>query len=314
LISPAAYYAARAEGLTVVQSLRNYRLFCANAMLLRAGRVCETCLGKFAPWAGIVHGCYRQSRAGSAVVATMLGVHRAMKTWTRAVDLYFTVTEFARKKFVEGGLPRERIAVKPNFVHPDPGPGTGRGRYAAFVGRLAPEKGLGTLLEAWPRLQGRLPLKIVGDGPLSEKVRAAAQRDPSIEWLGRRSPAELLSIVGEAVCLVVPSIWYETFGRVIAEAFAKGTPVVASQIGAMAELVNDGSTGVHFQAGNPHDLALKVRELLADPIRLARMRVAARRVYERTYTAEHNYRLLLSIYEQAQAARSRRCDREAAAG
>jgi glycosyltransferase involved in cell wall biosynthesis len=302
LISPAAGYAARAEGIPVVQSLRNYRLLCPNALFLREGRVCEDCLGKAVPWPGVVHGCYRNSRAATAVVAGMLAGHRALRTWTRTIDLFFTLTEFARRKFIEGGLPAERIVVKPNFIDPDPGPGAGRGGYAIFVGRLSPEKGVETLLSAWSRMSVALPLKIVGDGPLAESVRAAGARDPRIEMLGRRSASEVLDLVGEASCLVMPSIWYETFGRTIIEAFARGTPVIASRIGALAELVDDGRTGLLFTPGDPSDLALKVQQLLADAPRLAQMRQEAREEYRRKYTPEINYRMLLAIYDRARSA------------
>jgi glycosyltransferase involved in cell wall biosynthesis len=303
LISPAAFHAGKAEGVPVVVSLRNYRLLCPNALFLRDGRVCEDCLGKSVPWPGVLHGCYRDSRAATAVVATLLTLHRTIRTWTRAVDLYFTLTEFARRKFIEGGLPADRIVVKPNFIDPDPGTGTGRGEYAIFVGRLSPEKGLETLLHAWGRMSDAPGLKIVGDGPLAEQVQAAAARDSRIEWLGRRTPAEVLDLVGEAACLVMPSIWYETFGRTIIEAFAKGTPVVASRIGALAELVDDGRTGTLFTPGDPADLAAKVLSLLADRARLAQMRDAARQEYEEKYTAERNHRLLTGIYERAMASR-----------
>jgi len=304
LISPAAYYAARAEGVAVVQALRNYRLLCANALFARDGRVCEDCLGKAVPWAGIRHGCYRQSRAASAVVAGMLGLHRVLGTWSRAVQGYYTLTEFARGKFIAGGLPSDRVAVKPNFVHPDPGSGDGRGGYAVFVGRLAPEKGLDTLLSAWHRLPQPVPLKLVGDGPLAERVKAAAAQHPHIAWLGRRPLADVLGIIGGATFLVMPSIWYETFGRTIIEAFARGTPVIASRLGAMAELVDEGRTGWLFEAGNADDLAAKVRRLWLSRAELADMRREARAEYERRYTAEPNYRQLMAIYERARAMRA----------
>lgn len=301
IISPAAYYAARTEGLPVVQSLHNYRLFCLNAYLLRKDRVCEDCLRRAVPWPGLLHGCYRSSRAASAVVAAMLILHRGLRTWGRMVDRYIALTDFSLRKFVAGGLPAERLAVKPNFIDPDPGLGRGQGGYAVFIGRLSPEKGIKTLLSGWTELElgGRLPLKIIGDGPLASYVKDAAAGTPGIEWLGQKPPTEVLDLLGEAVCLVVPSIWYETFGRIIIEAYAKGTPVVASRLGAMAELVVDGHTGLLFETGNAADLALKVRSLVEDPVRLSIMRRNARREYEKRYTAERNYRMLMRIYEEA---------------
>ena len=298
LISPAVYYAARAEGVPVVQSLHNYRLLCPNALFLRNGQKCEKCLGKSLAWPAVLYCCYRQSRVGSAVVTTMLGVHRIMRTWTRLVDRYVAMTDFARRKFVEGGLPREKIFVKPNFLASDPSPGTGGGGYALFAGRFSHEKGILTLLEAWSRLCRRIPLKIIGDGPLADRVEEVAAQNHNVQWLGQLPQEEVLSIVGEAGCLVFPSICYETFGRTIIEAFAKGTPVVASRMGAMAELVEDGRTGMLFDPGNPDDLARKVCQLLSDPTKLARMRRAARHEYQRKYTAELNYQKLMAIYQQ----------------
>lgn len=299
LISPAAYYAARAEGVPVVQSLRNYRLLCPNALFLRDGKVCEDCLGKTFAWPAVLHGCYRGSRAASAVAAAMLAGHRAMRTWTRAVRLYYTLTDFARRKFIEGGLPGERIAVKPNFIDPDPGPGTGQGGCAVFVGRLSPEKGIETLLSAWGRLRTSMPLKIIGDGPQADLVRTAAERDSRIEWLGRQTPEQVLDLIGEAACLVMPSIWYETFGRTIIEAYSRGTPVVASRIGALAELVDEGRTGLTFKPGDPGDLADKVQGLLEDSQALGRMRLGARQEYRSKYTGEINYSQLMAIYAAA---------------
>jgi glycosyltransferase involved in cell wall biosynthesis len=170
-----------------------------------------------------------------------------------------------------------------------------------FVGRLAPEKGITTLLAAWARLRGRLNLKVIGDGPLSGQVREAIRPGSGIEWLGRRPLAEVLHLLGDAAFLVMPSVWYETFGRTIIEAFARGTPVIASRLGAMAELVDDGRTGLLVEAGDPIDLEAKVRQLLDDSQALARMRREARAVYERQYTAEVNHHLLLDLYTRALA-------------
>lgn len=299
LISPAVYYAARRAGVPVVQSLRNYRVLCLNATFLRDGKVCEDCLGRSIPWPGVVHGCYRENRAASAVVATMSGIHRALRTWTRTVDLYYTLTEFSRLKFIQGGLPADRIATKQNFVDPDPHPGTGDGGYVVFAGRLAHEKGIETMLAAWNSMRNPPRLKIVGDGPLADQVRAAGASNPSIEWMGFRPLGEVLSIIGSARCLLMPSIWYETFGRTIIEAFAKGTPVIASRLGAMQELVDHGRTGLHFEPGNADDLCAKVRQLFDDSDSALRMRRAARDEYESKYTADINYRSLIRIYERA---------------
>jgi glycosyltransferase involved in cell wall biosynthesis len=303
LVSPAAYYAARAEDVRVVQTLHNFRLVCPNALLFRDGHVCEDCLGRRLPWPGVLHRCYRDSRAASAAVAAMLSAHRALGTWHKAVDVYVALTEFSRNKLVEGGLPADKIAIKPNFVYPDPGPGAGTGGYAVFVGRLSEEKGVRILLKAWRQLGRVLPLKIVGDGPMRPAVQQAAT-DATIELVGHMPLETVYTLIGEARVLVLPSEVYEMFPRVIVEAFAKGTPVVAAGLGAMAEIVEDGRTGLHFAPGDPADLAAKVRQVLADPPALARMRRAARDTFEQRFTADHNHRSLMAIYCRALGARS----------
>lgn len=301
LISPSVYYAARDRGVPVVQTLHNYRLLCPNALFFREGQVCENCLGQAIPLPGIRHGCYRESRMASGGVATMLALHRASNTWTKMVDLYIALTEFARQKFIEGGLPAEKIVVKPHFVDPDPGVGEGQGGYALYVGRLSVEKGIDTLLAAWEQLSDKIPLKIVGDGPLSEQVVQMTQKHPQIEWLGRKPLGEVYQLMGEAIAVIFPSKWYETFGRVAIEAFAKGTPVIAANIGAISELVEAGRLGLHFQPSDPADLAAKIEWLLSHPSELAHMRREVRLEYEAKYTAQQNYQQLLSIYDKARS-------------
>lgn len=302
LISPAAYYAVRSRGIPVVQTLHNYRLLCPNALFMRNGAVCEDCLGKRLSWPGVLHGCYKGSRSGTAVLTAMQGLHRGMGTWNRAVTMYIALSEFSRGKFIAGGIPAERICVKPNFVSPVPELGKEHGNYAIFVGRLSIEKGLDTLLAAWKRLPGARPLKIVGDGPLAPLVKQAAAEDPRIEWCGSRGQEEVFSLIGDAAFLVLPSACYENCPRTILEAYAKGTPVVASRLGAMAEFVIDGRTGVHFTSGDAADLAAKIERLWQNPADLAEMRSAARSEFEQKYTAEQNIGQLEAIYADALSA------------
>ncbi len=298
LISPSIYYAAKSEGVPVVQTLRNYRLLCPNALFFRDGQVCEDCLGKSIPYPGIVNSCYRNSRSATTVTAAMLSTHQAMGTWKKMVDKYITLTNFARNKLIEGGIPSSQITVKPNFVHPSPSVGSGNGGYALYVGRLSVEKGVDTLLQTWEKLDYPIPLKIVGDGPLDTMVKAACQKSERIDWLGRRPMPEVHELMGEAMFLVFPSKWYETFGRVAVEAFATGTPVIASRIGAIAELIDSGRTGVYFQPGDSQDLADKVRWALNNRDLLTAMRQEVRREFDNKYTARANYQRIKEIYEQ----------------
>ena len=301
LISPAVYHAAKAEGCGVVQTLHNYRLMCPNGLFYRDGHVCEDCLGKAIPWPGVLHACYRDSRAGTAAIAAMLAAHRAMGTFRSKVDVFIALNDFMRRKHVEGGLPAERIVVKPNFVRPDPGLGDGQGGFALFVARLTREKGVETLLRAWERLGQRIPLRIIGDGPLTEVVREAAGRIAGIEYLGRRPLAEFYQELGRARFFIFTSTWYEGFPRTIIECFARGTPLVASAIGPIAEVVADGRTGVHFRPGDADDLVAKLEALLDRPERVEEMRRAARAEFEAKYTQGVNLEQLLRIYERAAA-------------
>ncbi|MCA9238515.1 MAG: glycosyltransferase, partial [Planctomycetales bacterium] len=280
---------------------------CAGAYLMRDGKPCEDCIGRLIPWPAVRHGCYRDSTTASAAVAAMQVAHRLLGTWRRKVDAFFTLTEFARSRFVVGGFPADRVHVKNNGVAPDPGVGPGDGDHIVFAGRLSPEKGVATLLRAW-RESPHLPaLEIIGDGPLAAEVAAAADADPRISWLGHVPADEVQERIGRARALVIASEWYETFGRTIAEAFAGGTPVIAAALGAMQELVDDGRTGWHFRAGDSRDLAAKVATAATlDGAALASLRTAARREYESRFTPQRNYERLLEIYRIACDSASRR--------
>ncbi len=299
LFSPSVYYAASAENTPVVQALRNYRLICLNTIFFRDGRNCEDCMQKLLPWPGVLHACYRDSVPGSTVVAGMLFTHRLLRTWHRKVDIFYTLSDFAREKLVEGGLPAERIVVKPNFVHPDPGAGSDRREYVLLVSRLVEEKGILTVLQAWENHGLQIPLKIAGDGPLSSLVVELSNKHPEVEYLGRKSLSEVLPLLGRARLMLFPTQLYETFGRVVIEAFSKGTPVLVSDIGSGSAMVLEGKTGLHFSPGDPTSLAEKVNWLWEHPVEMAEMGRNARREYEEKYTAEKNYDMLMAIYQQA---------------
>jgi glycosyltransferase involved in cell wall biosynthesis len=299
LVSPSAYYACHAEGVAVVQTLENFRLACPSAILYRDGAVCEDCLGKRVAWPGILHGCYRQSRLGTAVVVTMLATHRALGTWHQQVDAYIAVSNFGRAKFIEAGLDAQKVHVNPNFLSFDPKPGDGSGNYALFAGRLTREKGIETLLAAWRELACDLPLKILGDGPLADLVAKAAARESNVEWLGWRPFEEVLDLIGRAKFLILPSTWYEGFNRVLLEALARGTPVIGSNLGSIQEIVDHGRTGLLFTPNDPQDLVRQVRSVLVFQEAYREMRLAARREFEARYTAEVNHERLLKIYEAA---------------
>ena len=298
LISPSLYYACRREGIPVVQSLQNYRLFCSNSYFLRDGAVCEKCVGKSFPWPAIQHACYRDSRPGSAVVAAMQWLHHRMGSWTSRVDRFIAVTDFAKRKYVECGLPEERISIKPNFIDSAPCPGSGEQNCALFVGRLSPEKGIKLLLDAWQDPRCSLDLHLLGDGPLKNLVLQTAEKNPRVKYLGSRQPEEVLEIMAKARFLIVPSVWYEGLPRTIVESLAMGTPVLAADIGGLTELVRPGAGGMRFEAGNSKALADAAAQLSLDDQRVRLMRIEARQEFDDRYTATKNYDLLIDIYNR----------------
>lgn len=298
LISPAAYYAARRLRVPVVQTLHNYRLLCPSAVFYRDGGVCEECLGRSMSWPAVMHACYRGSRTATLAVASMTAMHRMMGTWTNAVDLYIALTEFGRRKFIEGGIPARKIVVKPNCTE-DPGEGDHSGEDVVFVGRLAPEKGIDTLVHAWHHLAARHPgvrLKIVGQGPMASLQSSSP---PGVDWIGWQPHDELIRIMQRASLLVFPSVHYEGFPMTLVEAFATGLPVVASKIGAAAEVIRDGHTGRLYQPGDAEHLAKILDELLVDKATVREMGRRARFEYEEKYTPQRNYDQLLAAYALA---------------
>jgi len=300
--SPSIYSACREAGIPVVQTLHNYRLLCPAATFFRAGRVCTECVDH-SLWRGIRYGCYRESRAATATVALMLEAHRRKGTWVQGVDSYVALTNFARGVFVRRGLPADKIFVKPNFVHPDPGARGSSGEFALFVGRLSPEKGVRMLVSAWERLRRRIPLLIVGDGPLRAELEARVARHhlSDVSFRGHLSRDRVLAAMKEARFVIVPSECYETFSAAICEAFSCGAPVICPRLGAMEELVKHGCTGLHFDPGDPGDLAVKVEWAWAHPAEMELMGGEARNEYEAKYTSERNYEMLMEIYQRTMA-------------
>lgn len=305
LLSPAAYSAARSSHAAVVQTLHNYRLVCPAATLYRDGSPCHDCVGRAVAVPGVMHGCYRDSTAESAVVAVMLATHRLRRTWSRDVDRYISLTRFARNLFTEGGMPPDRISVKPNFVHAPLPPATRpRQDVFLFAGRLSPEKGIETLLEAASRLPAGYQVHVAGDGPLRHRVADARGAGVPVVPLGRIDHCAVTDAMRQARALVFPSVWYEGCPMTLIEAFASGLPVIASRLGAMVEMIDHGQNGLLVAPGDAADLASTLRWAADNPVAMARMGEHARRTYERLYTPERNYSILMEIYDRATRRRS----------
>jgi glycosyltransferase involved in cell wall biosynthesis len=303
-LSPSIFRRCQQAEIPVVHTLHNYRLLCVKATLFRNGSVCEDCLGSATRAAGVIHKCYRDSRLGSTVATAGMLAQWAAGTWHHAVDRFIAPSEFARTKLIQGGLPEEKIVVKPNFVDPDPGPRPGKGGYFLYVGRLTEEKGLRTLLQCWKDGRDLPLLRIVGEGPLQDEIKEASDGMINVEWLGCRRSEEVVELMGHAKATLCPSLWYEGMPRVAIESLAVGTPVVASRIGCYPEMIEDGESGALFPTGDAAGLLSCVRELESRNA-FAEMRPMARRRFEAAYTGRRNLSLALSIYRSVMFAEKR---------
>ncbi len=292
LISPSLYGAAWRCRIPVVQTLHNFRLLCPQGVFLRAGALCEDCLGHI-PWRGVVHRCYRASAAQTSVAVGMLAAHRWLGTYQRKVTRYIALNEFARGKFIEGGFPADRISIKPNFVDIPP-PAAQCRRGGLFVGRLSPEKGVSVMMEALRR-HPQISLDVMGAGPLHSTV----VQHPQLRVSGWCEPREVYERMRGASYLLLPSVCYENFPRTLVEAFACGLPVIASRSGPMMELIEEGHSGLLFESGSASDLADKIAWAEAHPEAMRRMGDNARHAYEAKFTPEENYRQLTEIYRGA---------------
>lgn len=302
LISPSLYWMASRNNIPVVQTLHNFRLLCPQAIFLREGKICEDCIGKL-PWRSVTRKCYRESAMQSAVLTGMLATHRAIGTYRDRVTRYIALNNFARDKYIEGGLPADRFCIKPNFVPsgapPDWAAWSAR-RGGLYVGRLSSEKGLDVLAGAVRKLSAHA-IQVIGSGPMeSLAIEAFGDR-----YLGYRPLEEIMMRMGTARFLVVPSICYENSPRTIVEAFSCGLPVIASRLGALIDIVEDGVTGLLFNPGDAADLAEKIAWAESHPADMLRMGQAARAEYEAKYTPDRNYRILMEIYEDAIATAQR---------
>ena len=293
LISPSLYSVASQMNVPVIQTLHNFRLICPQATLLRNGVQCEDCVGNV-PWRAIVHRCYRNSLAQSTVSSSMIMLHRLLKTWNTKVTRYIVLNQLCRDKCSAGGLPLDLLRIKPNFVDSVKEPEWVHRSGGIFIGRLSEEKGLRVLAEALTQLPDS-HIDVYGKGGLQSFV----EKTNGFNYKGFREPIELQACLRKAAYLVVPSTGVESFGLVAIEAFAAGTPVIASAHGGLREIVVHGKTGFLVEPGNVDALARAIAFAEDHPDEMKIMGRAARHAYLSRYTADINYRLLMSIYSEA---------------
>jgi glycosyltransferase involved in cell wall biosynthesis len=297
LISPAIFYACNQTKTPVVHTLHNYRAVCPTALLMHDGLVNEKNIHSSSWWT-VFEKVYRGSFFGSLSLACMVEYHKLVGTWHTKVDRFIALTEFSKAKYIEAGWPEHKICVKPNFIE-DPFNGRTpiikKEGYALFVGRLSKEKGLNTLINGWGNTG--ILLKIIGEGPLLDLVESVP--DDNVEYLGKKDKQEVLKLIQHSEFIIMPSTWYEGFPMVLAEAFACGTPALVSRLGSMQEIVGDGVTGLHFEAGNSNDMAEKAKWMFDNIEDVRTMGRNAREEYLAKYSPEKNYEILMEIYRQA---------------
>ncbi len=295
MISPSVYEACFEKRIPVVQTLHNYRFLCPIGTFYRKTKVCEDCL-KTGKKSAVIHRCYKNSYIASSILINIIRFFFQNKILSQKINHFIVLSEFSLKKYLDNGFPTEKFSIKPNFLDFDPGISETQGQYALFVGGFFPYKGIRTLLKAWDKLKEDFPLKMIGDGPLFKRLKERFGKS-NIEFLGRKPFKEILEYLKGALFVIVPSECYENFPRIIVEAYACGIPVIASNLGAMKDLVKDHSHGLLFEAGNSDDLALKITHLIRNKALVQELGKNAREEYMRKYTFERNYESLMEIYK-----------------
>lgn len=298
LVSPSAYFACKDEGVPVVQTLHNHRLFCPGGYFLRNGKICKDCVEKGLR-CSINNACYHDSKIQTAGLAAMLYIHRKLETWNKRIDCYITLTKFAKELYSNAGLPEDKISIKPNFIHDLKAYKKESVRFGVFIGRLGVEKGVESLLHAL-RKTDNLSFKLLGDGPLRNSLEDIKSKLnlKNLEFCGYKSREETISILGKASFLVLPAIYYEGFPMVILEAMSLGKPVITTDLGGLPEIIRDGYNGFIVPSGDINVLSEKMNMLVKDKATCEMMGQNARKEYETKYTPEKNYEMLMDIYKK----------------
>lgn len=306
MLSPAIFSAASGAGARVL-TLHNYRLLCAAAIPMREGKTCTECIEDRTVLPAMRHGCYRHSRLATLPLAASIALHRARGTWQHDVEAFIALTGFQRSLMVAGGLPADRIEVKPNFYpgQPVPVPWAQRDPVCVFAGRLSPEKGIVKLIDAWVSWGESAPeLKVVGDGPLRTLLEEKA-RGARVRFLGLRTAEQAQEAIAQARLVILPSECLEGFPMTVREAFAFGTPVAVSDLGSLPSLVVQGRCGILLHPFETGAMLQVLRAAWQDQAGLEVLGRAGHEEFLKRYTADANYTLLLDIYQRAVARRRR---------
>jgi len=299
MMSPSVYVALREHGVPMIQTIHNYRLLCPKATFFRKNKICEKCSSGNYIYS-IIYRCWRGSGILTLLMSRILQYHERHGTFRKLIDHFITLTKLSRDKFIRAGFDPNSFTTKHNFVHaPEIDLDREIENYALFVGRLSDGKGVATLLSAWQEMEG-YSLLIAGDGPMRKTMENFIKKNniKGIQMLGRKTNDEVRQLMYKANFLIFPSEWYECFPVTIVESFAMGTPVIASKIGGMMEIIEEKKTGLFFMPGDPSDLAKKAQWVLAHPEEMRTMGRNARQSYDEHFTPEVNYQTYMDIIQK----------------
>jgi len=305
-LSPSILWELKAQGVPVVYHMNDFKLLCPSYNMVSAGQACERCKGgKF--FNVVREGCYAGGRAASAVLAAEAYLHSWLSTYEKCVDIVLAPSQFVKRKLMENGWDAAGIQVLPHFqTLPSQAPtNPGQDAPILYFGRLSPEKGVDDLLAAMAQLP-HIRLVIAGDGPQRGELEATVResRLRNVSFAGQLPGSALEELIAESQFTVFPSRAYETLGKSILESYARGRPVVASDLGSRREVVQEGETGVLYQVRDVNQLAAAIAFLHDRPQLTARMGEAGRELVRLNHAPDQHFLALGKIYEQLAARKS----------
>jgi glycosyltransferase involved in cell wall biosynthesis len=295
-LSPAILPTLKSAGIPTVMTAHDLKIACPAYKMLNSQGICERC-NHGSVLNVVKYRCVRDSLAASAIVAAESGLHRYLDTYRKHLDRVIAPSHFFLEKFVEWGWPREKLTYIPNYADSSKfQPLFTPGKYFIYFGRLAPEKGVGTLIQA--SVKAGVTIKIVGTGPVEQELKFLAQQAGGrIDFLGYRSGKELHDLVRGSRAVVLPSEWYENAPMSILESYALGKPVIGARIGGIPEMVVEGETGWTFESKQVNELASRLELVMcADDIVVENMGMAGREYLKETFGRQRYVDSILTLY------------------
>lgn len=296
-ISPFVLKVVKSFNIPVIQTLHDYGLLCPNTSFVSHGEVCERCKGG-RYYNVVLRRCKRDSLPASLLACASQYAYMMTNIYKQNVDVYISPSSFLKRKLLEHGI-KKRIVEVPNFINLDScQPGVENAGYCIYAGRLLSIKGIRTLMDA-AKLVRHIKILVAGDGELADEIRAiiAEEKLDNVKLLGYVASDELMRLMSSSNFMTFPSEWYENYPMSIIESFACGKPVIASNIGALPELVINGQNGLLFEPGHPEQLAARMQELFDHPEKAVEMGKRGRETVVINNDPESHYRQIMKVYQ-----------------